>query len=36
MLYLEEHRDVGNCVESAKRLAEEHDCYANLAIVYFD
>lgn len=33
MIYLEEHREVGDSVERAARLAEEHEEYASNAIV---
>ncbi|KAH7698415.1 hypothetical protein AAVH_34492, partial [Aphelenchoides avenae] len=32
MIYLEEHREVGDSVERAQQLAEEHEEYANNAM----
>lgn len=33
MIYLEEHREVGDSVDRAQQLAEEHEEYANNAMV---
>lgn len=36
MIYLEEHRDVGDSVKKAEKLAIEHEEYAANAMVCFD
>jgi hypothetical protein len=35
MIYLEEHRDVGDSVDRARQLATDHEEYAENAMVSF-